>query len=431
MTDNVESGTVPDSSKEAIVVKEQITIHELSAKLITEFRRGGYSEATIWRRYMVAVGVIEKYYEKTDRVFYDPSVTEAFMQLQKERFDRGEIYGYYYRLRLAANRMNELYMTGKISIAPIVHGTAYVLNADHARLLDLFLAAKNYGSNTRNDAAWAVRKYLNYFEQKGFSIFNVTVDDAQAFLFQTASEVKLSTLHTLLLYLRHFHIFLKESAIPAPDCVDLFSYKVYREMPIQSYVTDTELEAVLNVIDMDSDKGKRDKAIIMLAASTGMRACDIIRMRLTDVDWRRGEIRIVQQKTGRTVVLPLLPDVGAALQDYILNVRPVSDCKEVFLRSSAPCIALMDAASIGDMFQEYQKKAGIVRQPFDGKGFHGLRRRLAKKLIVNGTPLTTVTQILGHNDMRSSRQYLSLDTGNLKECALDFSDIPVKRRAVK
>ena len=123
--------------------------------------------------------------------------------------------------------------------------------------------------------------------------------------------------------------------------------------------------------------------------------------------------------------------MGAALQDYILNVRPVSDCKEVFLRSSAPCIALMDAASIGDMFQEYQKKAGIVRQPFDGKGFHGLRRRLAKKLIVNGTPLTTVTQILGHNDMRSSRQYLSLDTGNLKECALDFSDIPVKRRAVK
>ncbi len=82
------------------------------------------------------------------------------------------------------------------------------------------------------------------------------------------------------------------------------------------------------------------------------------------------------------------------------------------------------------MFKSYQKQAGIVRQPFDGKGFHGLRRRLAKKLLVSGTPLTTITQILGHEDIQSSRQYLSLDTDNLKECALDFSGIPVERRAL-
>lgn len=137
----------------------------------------------------------------------------------------------------------------------------------------------------------------------------------------------------------------------------------------------------------------------------------------------------MQQKTKRTVVLPLIPNVGAALMDYILNARPTTDCTEAFLRYRAPHVAIMDATTIGDMFQEYQKKAGIVRQPFDGKGFHGLRRRLAKKLIVNGTPLTTVAQILGHNDLSSSRQYLSLDTRNLKECALDFSGIPVEGRA--
>lgn len=91
----------------------------------------------------------------------------------------------------------------------------------------------------------------------------------------------------------------------------------------------------------------------------------------------------------------------------------------------------MDTVAIGDMFSKYQKKAGIVRQPFDGKGFHGLRRRLAKKLIVNGTPLTMVAQILGHNDLQSVRQYLSLDTNNLRECALDFSDIPLAGRVKK
>ena len=59
--------------------------------------------------------------------------------------------------------------------------------------------------------------------------------------------------------------------------------------------------------------------------------------------------------------------------------------------------------------------------------FHGLRRRLAKKLLVTGTPLTTITQILGHDDPKSARQYLSLDTRNLKECALDFKGIPLER----
>ena len=58
-----------------------------------------------------------------------------------------------------------------------------------------------------------------------------------------------------LLCLKHFHIFLKDSGIPAPDCAELFSYKVYRGMPIQSYVTDEELERILGVIDMETETG--------------------------------------------------------------------------------------------------------------------------------------------------------------------------------
>lgn len=409
-------------------MQEKETVHELTAKVLAGLRQAGYSEVTIWRSYMRTIGVIETYYRKTDRVYYDPAVTEEFLQIQKERYERGEIKSNYRMYRMAAHKMNEIYMTGKISVPSMAHKSMFVLNEVHGRLLDTFLQWKQYGPNTRDDAAWAVRKYLSYLEQSGFSsVGDSSVEEARAFLFQVAQEVKLSTLHTLLLYLRHFHIFLRETGVQAPDCVDLFSYKVYREMPIQSYVTDEELDAVLRVIDVDSVQGKRDRAIILTAATTGLRACDIIRLQLSDINWRKGEIRIVQQKTKRTVVLPLVPDAGTALMDYILHARPSTDYPEVFLRLSPPHSSIMDASTIGDMFQTYQRKAGIVRQPFDGKGFHGLRRRLAKKLIVNGTPLTTVAQILGHNDLSSSRQYLSLDTGNLKECALDFSCIPVER----
>ena len=128
------------------------------------------------------------------------------------------------------------------------------------------------------------------------------------------------------------------------------------------------------------------------------------------------------------VCLPLLGEAGTAIQDYILNARPQNHCSELLLRCAAPKSAVEDASSVGTMFKDYQRRAGIERQPFDGKGFHGLRRRLAKKLLVSGSSLAMVAQVLGQEDMQSALQYLALDTGNLKECALSFSGIPVKRR---
>ena len=90
---------------------------------------------------------------------------------------------------------------------------------------------------------WAVRKYLYHFERLGHeTLATVTIDDVQRFILKVASEVKTSTLHDLFLYLRHFHAFLKEIGEEAPDSVELFSNGVYREMPIQGYVTDEELE---------------------------------------------------------------------------------------------------------------------------------------------------------------------------------------------
>ena len=259
-------------------MQEKITIHQLVGKLVVELKRAGFTDSTIWQCYMPRVGSIEHYYEKLGQVYYDPMVTDEYVRLQRERMKQGEITTYSHCLR-AAERLNEVFMTGTISVPQIKHGTKYVLNEENGKLLDQFLEWKQYGNNTRDDAIWAVRKYLFYFQQKGHdTISDVTNEDAKEFLLQVAAEVKLSTLHTLLLYLKYFHIFVREQGIPAPDCVDLFNYTIYREMPIQSYVTDAELDAVLHVIDRETDKGKRNLAIIMIAATTGMRACDIIRM---------------------------------------------------------------------------------------------------------------------------------------------------------
>ena len=75
------------------------------------------------------------------------------------------------------------------------------------------------------------------------------------------------------------------------------------------------------------------------------------------------------------------------------------------------------------MFGKYQRMAGIERKPFDGKGFHSIRRRIATKMIVSGVPVTTIANVLGQLDIESSKQYLSFDTENLRECALSLKGI--------
>ena len=173
--------------------------------------------------------------------------------------------------------------------------------------------------------------------------------------------------------------------------------------------------------------GKRDYSIILLGANLGLRAMDIANLKLRDIDWRNGEIHALQQKTQEVLSLPLMPEVGEAVNEYILSGRPESNSEYVFLRHRAPFQKMHDGVLIGDMFESYQKKAGIERKPFDGKGFHSLRRMLGREMAVSGIPVTTIAQVLGHSKTDSARQYISLDSEHLRECALDFRGIEVGR----
>ena len=95
-------------------------------------------------------------------------------------------------------------------------------------------------------------------------------------------------------------------------------------------MSDEDLICILNAIDTSTPKGKRNKAIILLGAATGMRAADIVSLKLSNIDWRNGIITLNQTKTGKCVRIPLTELVALALQDYILNARRECEFEEVF-----------------------------------------------------------------------------------------------------
>lgn len=205
------------------------------------------------------------------------------------------------------------------------------------------------------------------------------------------------------------------------DPFPVFELKVPKRRRLLPAMDADKTAMILDAIDRNTGVGKRDYAFILLAAATGLRRSDIAKLRRRDIDWREGVINVMQRKTSRAISLPLLRGVGDALKDYILNGRGDSQLESVFLstRRERP----LDPRTMASAFSRYCREAGVDRRPLDGLSLHSLRRSVGKRLCTAGVPLTTIAQCLGHADMESTGNYISLDGKSLAGCALGFDGI--------
>jgi len=101
-----------------------------------------------------------------------------------------------------------------------------------------------------------------------------------------------------------------------------------RDKKIYPCMPQDELTAVLEQIDRSTAVGKRDYALLILAASTGLRTRDIANIQLKDINWLQNEIHLIQGKNQNPIHLPLYKSVGTAIADYILNGRPLTCLKK-------------------------------------------------------------------------------------------------------
>ena len=192
---------------------------------------------------------------------------------------------------------------------------------------------------------------------------------------------------------------------------------------------DSEIEALFSKVDRSSVRGKRDYAIIKLALDTGMRWSDIASLKLSEINWKEKEISISQKKTGIPLVLPMTVSAGNAIADYILNARPRTDSPYVFLRLRRPYDRLNSRTPAANIMKLYQSD-GFYHQAGDGKGFHSFRRTMGTRLIKADIPLTTVSQILGHTNLDSTKRYLFLHDEKLLACCMDLSCFPCRKEGL-
>lgn len=265
-----------------------------------------------------------------------------------------------------------------------------------------------------------IRQFLYFIEQSGTTdAARITSENVLNFIRQESSNHK-SSMPQFLRAMRKFVCFLRSECI-----VDLNADRFLknagrcRQKALPCF-TEDELRRIFQEIDRSTDKGRRDYAVFLLSLRTGLRASDITKLKLTDINWIEKTIMVVQKKTRTALELPLPVDVGTAIADYILHSRYKTDNPYIFLRHrGAPCADPIEPTSFNGYLRRYMKAAGIERTGWDGKSFHALRRTAGTNLVISGTPISTVAQVLGHNSIESSKRYISLDTERLRECSLE------------
>ena len=178
---------------------------------------------------------------------------------------------------------------------------------------------------------------------------------------------------------------------------------------------DGDLAAMLAGCDRSTVIGARDFAVLMLMSRLGLRACEIARLRLEDLDWRSGELS-VRGKGGRVDRLPLPADVGGAVAGYLRLRRSPSACREVFLRACGP-EAPMSRESAVMIPRRACERAGLP-----AAGAHRLRHRAATLVVNNGGSLAEAAQLLRHGSETVTAIYAKVDRAALAAVACPWPE---------
>lgn len=280
------------------------------------------------------------------------------------------------------------------------------------------------GKTTMNDRLKQLRHFYLYLESKGLtSVKQASPQIFSDYVLSMAGFSKVTIKHKRK-QLRQYLRFLYHDGYLRED----YSFLIPRSTAVKNaalpMIWDTDdVEKLLGSIDQSSPVGKRNYAVILLFAELGLRAGDVNSLKLSDIDWDKKEINIVQEKTGVLNVCPLTDRAGWAIINYIRYGRPKSDLPFVFLTCNAPYTGF-GATTAVTMLKSQMRHAGIKPSHEGAKtGVHSLRHSLARRLLDNDVPLEDIADIMGHTEVVSSSPYLKIDVEGLRRCALSLKEV--------
>ena len=194
----------------------------------------------------------------------------------------------------------------------------------------------------------------------------------------------------------------------------------WRLSTLPRYLQPEEVERIITSCNRNSPVGRRDRAILLLLSRLGLRAGEIIRLHLGDIDWKGARIHI-RGKGGRQDWLPLTREVGDALVDYLQNGRPSTKAGVLFTRSRAPFCAFVSHTAISELVARAMRRAGITCQSRGAA--HVLRHSAATSMLRQGALLQDIATILRHRSIETTQIYAKVDVTTLRQIAQPWPEV--------
>lgn len=186
------------------------------------------------------------------------------------------------------------------------------------------------------------------------------------------------------------------------------------------YLQPDEIERIIVSCDPAAQVGKRDRAILLLLARLGLRAGDIVQLRLGDIDWNGAWIQVSGKGRSQTR-LPLTQEIGDAIVAYLEDGRPQSDADRLFIRSRAPFRALGSHTAVSVLVTRAMRRAGVTR-PSRGAA-HLLRHSAATSMLREGASLHEIAAILRHRSIETTQIYAKVDVVALRQIAQPWPEV--------
>jgi site-specific recombinase XerD len=293
-----------------------------------------------------------------------------------------------------------------------------VLNGYGRWLVDI----RGLSQSTLRKNGDAARMFLEWLGARANrdSLRQLLVHDIDGYLSWRLPRLRRATRYGVVICLRSFLGYLFAEGLITRDLAPSVSGPIlYQFDEIPRAFTREQVEAMLRAAGADrSPLGLRDHAILLLLATYGLRAGEVARLRLDDIDWREERLRVRQSKTCAESHVPLVRPVGEALLKYIRKGRPATDAREVFMCSRAPYAPFRGGSSLYAVVGRRLRQAGIEVQGRHGS--HAFRFARAGTLLDAEVPLKTIGDLLGHRSATSTEVYLRLVTDDLRAISLDL-----------
>ena len=194
----------------------------------------------------------------------------------------------------------------------------------------------------------------------------------------------------------------------------------WRLASLPRYLPPEDVERLIASCDRASAVDRRDRAILLLLARLGLRAGDIVHLRLSDIDWKSASIQVCG-KSCHPMRLPLTQEVGQAIVTYLKEGRPRTNADAVFILCRAPFSPLGDSCTVSMIVAKAFRRAGVVR-PSRGAA-HLLRHSLATSLLRQGASLQDIATILRHRSLETTQIYAKVDIPSLRQIAQPWPEV--------